>query len=108
ARTRPADGRTRMPNLDHVSVEAARRGLEELGLDAWLLYDFRAKTPIAASLVGLPEGQKRRWFVLLRPGRSPIALVQKIEVSGWDGWPHELVSYVSSDDLESSLPELLA
>ena len=96
-----------MPNLDRGFLETAGRSLEDLGFDGWLLYDFRAKNPIAANLVGLPEGQKRRFFVLLRPGRTPVALVQKIEVSGWDGWPHELVSYVSSDDLESSLAKLL-
>lgn len=88
-------------------VETAGWSLEELGLDAWLLYDFRAKNPIAATVVGLPEGQKRRWFVLLRPGKTPVALVQKIEVSGWDGWPHELVSYVSANELERSLAGLL-
>ncbi len=96
-----------MPNLDAKLVDTARRGLEAADLDAWLLYDFRAKNPIAARLVGLPEGQKRRWFVLIRPGRPPVALVQRIEVSGWDGWPHEFRSYVSSADLESALGELL-
>ena len=62
-----------MPNLDHGFLETAGRRLEELGLDGWLLYDFRAKNPIAANLLGLPEGQKRRFFVLLRPARTPVA-----------------------------------
>lgn len=96
-----------MPNLDQGFLETAGRSLEELGLDGWLLYDFRARNPIAANLLGLPEGQKRRFFVLLKPGAKPVALVQKIEVSGWDGWPHELRSYVSSDDLERALAKLL-
>lgn len=95
-------------NLSPQFVETALKGLETHGIDAWLLYDFRAKNPLAADLLGMPEGQKRRFFVMLRPGRSPLAIVQKIEVSGWDGWPYELISYLSWEELESTLREALA
>jgi len=95
-------------NLSPEFLEAATTGMTAHGIDGWLLYDFRAKNPIAADLLGLPEGQKRRYFVLLRPSAAPVALVQKIEVSGWDGWPHDLISYVSCDELEDSLRRLLA
>jgi Xaa-Pro dipeptidase len=94
-------------NLTPQFIETASRGLERHGIDGWLLYDFRARNPLAADLLGLPEGQKRRYFVLLRPGRDPVAVVQKIEVSGWDGWPHELISYVGWEDLERILSGLL-
>ncbi|MDX1578045.1 MAG: M24 family metallopeptidase [Gemmatimonadota bacterium] len=97
-----------MPKLDPSVLATADRELAEQGIDAWLLYDFRARNPIAANLVGLPEGQKRRWFVLLRPGSEPVAVVQKIEVSGWNGWPHRLLPYVSWSELESELGDLLA
>ena len=95
-------------NLSPEFLSAATTGLRAHGIDAWLLYDFRAKNPLAADLLGLPEGQKRRYFVLLRPSATPVALVQKIEVSGWDGWPHELISYVSWQELEDTLRALLA
>jgi len=94
-------------NLTPQFLETATEGLERHGIDAWLLYDFRAKNPLAADLLGLPEGQKRRYFVLVRPGRAPVAVVQKIEVSGWDGWPYELISYVGWQDLGRILPKLL-
>ena len=96
-----------MPDLDAVFLETASRELNERGIDAWLLYDFRARNPLAADLVGLPEGQKRRYFVLIEPGRTPHALVQRIEVSGWDGWPHRLTSYVGWDELEAELRRML-
>lgn len=96
-----------MPNLDPGFLSTAERELRARGIDGWLLYDFRARNPIAASLVGLPEGQKRRYFVLLRPGAEPVALVQKIEVSGWDGWPHSLLVYVGWDEMEAHLRALL-
>lgn len=94
-------------NLSPEFVETALNGLETHGIDAWLLYDFRAKNSLAADLLGMPEGQKRRYFVLLRPGRDPLAIVQKIEVSGWDGWPYELISYLSWEELETRLRESL-
>ncbi|MDX1394570.1 MAG: M24 family metallopeptidase [Gemmatimonadota bacterium] len=84
-------------------VATATRGLEEHHIDAWLLYDFRAKNTLAADLLGIPDGQKRRYFVLLRPGEPPLAIVQKIEVSGWDGWPWDLVAYLGWDELETAL-----
>jgi Xaa-Pro aminopeptidase len=94
-------------NLSPEFVETALRGLEEHEIDAWLLYDFRAKNSLAADLLGLPEGQKRRYFVLLRPGRAPLAIVQKIEVSGWDGWSHDLVSYLGWEELDEMLRDCL-
>ncbi|MDH3732127.1 MAG: M24 family metallopeptidase [Gemmatimonadota bacterium] len=90
-------------NLSPEFVETALEGLTEHEIDAWLLYDFRAKNSLAADLLGMPEGQKRRYFVLLRPGSAPLAVVQKIEVSGWAGWPYELVSYLSWKELEDTL-----
>jgi len=96
-----------MPNLDPGFVATAAREMARHGIDGWLLYDFRARNPIAAGLVGLPEGQKRRYFVLVEPGLPPVALVQKIEVSGWDGWPYELKSYVSWEEMEAQLAAML-
>ncbi|WP_423926310.1 M24 family metallopeptidase [Candidatus Palauibacter sp.] len=96
-----------MPDLDATFLETASRELKNRGIDAWLLYDFRACNALAADLVGLPEGQKRRYFVLIAPGRTPHALVQKIEASGWDGWPHRLTSYVGWDEMEAELRRML-
>ena len=96
-----------MPDLEATFLETASRELKNGGIDAWLLYDFRACNALAADLVGLPEGQKRRYFVLIAPGRTPHALVQKIEVSGWDGWPHRLTSYVGWDEMETELSRML-
>ena len=96
-----------MPNIDPAVLSRAQAQLGRLDMDGWLLYDFHGRNSISGALMGLPEGQKRRYFVLLTPDRPPVALVQKIEVSGWDGWPWELRSYVSADDLEAGLRALV-
>jgi len=96
-----------MPNLDPAFVSTASIELAKHDIDGWLLYDFRARNPITADLVGIPEGQKRRYFVLVKPGAGPVALVQKIEVSAWEGWPYELQSYVGWDEMEEKLRAML-
>ena len=96
-----------MPNLDPKFIDTATREMRSHGIDGWLLYDFRARNQIAADLIGLPEGQKRRYFVLVKPGIEPVALGQRSEIPGWDGWPYELRRYVSWKDLEDNLRALL-
>ena len=87
----------------------AREGeLQEAGIDGWLLFDLEARNRVAAELLGLPEGLSRRWFVLLRPGRQPVALVHRIELSHWEEWPHRLESYVGWEEMEDRLGRMLS
>lgn len=95
-------------SLSEGSVRAAARELREAGLDGWLLYDLEARNRVAADLVGLDEGLTRRWFLLLRPEGRPRALVHRIELASWEGWGHELESYVGWEELETGLARLLA
>ncbi len=95
-------------SLSAEFVTRADREIRERGVDAWLLYDFRARNAMAAGILGMPEGQKRRYFLLLRPGQPPLALVQKIELSGWDGWPWQLESYLGWREMEEKLRRMLA
>jgi Xaa-Pro aminopeptidase len=93
--------------LSEAFVERAREELRANDLDAWLLYDFHGRNHVAADLLGLPEGQMRRYFVLLAPDASPRALVHRIELSGWHGWPHEIESYVGWEEMEAALGHML-
>ncbi len=65
-----------------MDLTALRQGLEELGLDAWLLYDFRGQNPTAVHVLGL--GGKmltRRFFLLLPRAGEPVLLAHAIERS---------------------------
>lgn len=95
-------------SLSEDFVRAAARELRESGLDGWLLYDLEARNRVAADVVGLEEGLTRRWFLLLRPEGRPRALVHRIELASWEGWEHELESYVGWEELEAALARLLA
>jgi Xaa-Pro aminopeptidase len=94
-------------NLSDEFVTAAMRELQGTDIDAWLLYDLEARNRVAAELVGLPEGQTRRYFILLQPGKAPHALAHRIELGEWTEWKHDLDSYVSWQELEARLTDLL-
>lgn len=94
--------------LSEAFVERAASELRAAGIDGWLLYDFRGRNPMAADLLGMPEGQKRRFFVMLSPDAPPAALVHRIELSGWSDWSGPIETYVGWEEMEAKLGRLLA
>lgn len=94
-------------SLSEEFIAAAGREIARSGADGWLLYDLKARNHVAADILGLIDGLTRRYFVLLRPERPPHALVHRIELAYWDGWPHELTTYVGWEELERALGRLL-
>lgn len=89
-------------------VDAAAEQIRNAGVDGWLLYDLEARNKVAAELIGLADGQSRRWFVLLRPDGPPAALAHRIELGEWEVWPYELDGYVGWEEMEKALTELLS
>jgi len=87
--------------LDRVRVE-----LRALGLDGWLLVNFRGNNPVAGGLTGLPA-MTRRWFVYLPAEGTPVAVTHRIEQQPWEGWIGENRPYSSWRELERKLGELL-
>lgn len=94
--------------LDESFVQAAGEELRREGIDGWLLYDLEGRNQISAGLIGVPEGMSRRWFILLRPGEEPHALGHSVEFTHWAEWPHKLTEYVSWEEMETKLADLLA
>jgi len=96
-----------MKSLPNIQV-----ALQKLGLDAWLLLDFRRNNSIAHEIVEMPEHMHctRRWAVLIPAHGSIRTLVHAIEdftlahidaehiiYSGHDGWHKGLQSFVDSN-----------
>lgn len=92
-----------MPVLTPSSLPAIQAALREAGLDAWLLYDFRALNPIAQQVIGLPGPLSRRIFVLVPAVGVPVALTHNIEQGAWRDWPAhwERERYSAWVDLEA-------
>lgn len=66
-----------------------QRALVELGVDGWLLYDFRGLNPIAAGLLRFEGFTSRRTFAYVPARGVPVALSHAIEQAPWRHWPSE-------------------
>ena len=83
--------------------------LSALGLDAWLLYDFRGINPIAQNVAGLAEAHiTRRWFCLVPAHGEPRWLVHKIETSNFVGVQGTVSLYAGWEELNAAIRALLA
>ena len=83
--------------------------LRTLGLDAWLLYDFRGINPIAQRVAGLAEAHiTRRWFCLIPAQGQPRWLVHKIETSNFANVQGPVSLYAGWEELNAEIRSLLA
>jgi len=86
-----------------------QRELAALGLDAWLLYDFRGINPISQNVAGLVEAHiTRRWFCLIPAQGEPRWLVHKIETSNFVGVQGTVALYAGWEELNEAIHALLA
>jgi Xaa-Pro dipeptidase len=92
--------------LDRETVTRIQGELARLGLDAWLLYDFRGLNPVAGGLLGLPA-MTRRYFVLIPREGEPVAITHRIEQQPWTGWIGENRPYLAWRELEELVGELV-
>lgn len=88
-------------------VAKVQAALRDMGLDGWLLYDFKDRNPIGRSLLGL-EWTTRRGFALVPAEGRPRLLIHAIEHSSWRhlDWPRE--SYSSRIEMVDRLRDLLS
>jgi len=85
---------------------ALQSELAQMGVDGWLLYDFRDQNPLAHHLLGLGK-TTRRAFAYFPAQGDPILLRHAIEASAWRHWPWEARVYRGWDDLTAGLETLL-
>jgi Xaa-Pro dipeptidase len=96
-----------MSSFDLPAVQAA---IQELGLDAWLLYDFRGLNVLARRVLQWPADQfaSRRWFYLIPARGEPRKLLHRIEPHALDFVPGtQKLSYLRWQELEAGVAELL-
>ena len=92
-----------------MKITEIQTELASLGLDAWLLYDFRGINPIAQNVAGLAEAHiTRRWFCLIPVHGEPRWLVHKIETSNFVGVQGTVALYAGWEELNAAIRALLA
>lgn len=96
-----------MALLERIDLEELRAVLKSLNLDGWLLYDFQGINPVARRVTGLGGLVTRRSYVWLPATGAPVILVHRIELSAARGFPGEVRSYTTWQELERELAALV-
>ena len=92
-----------------MKITEIQRELTTLGLDAWLLYDFRGINPIAQNVTNLSgKNITRRWFCLIPAHGEPQWLVHKIETSNFVEVQGQTTLYAGWQELNEAMQGLLA
>ena len=88
--------------FDLKQVQAA---LQEQGLDAWLLYDFRGLNILAARITNtVDDHRSRRWFYLIPAQGEPKKLVHRIEPAALDALPgSDKTAYLRWQELDAGV-----
>ena len=87
-------------------VARVQSALDAMGLDGWLLYEFRGQNWISAALLGT-DWTTRRSFVLVPREGEPRTLIHAIESSSWRHWPWPRDSYAGWREMEEKVAHLL-
>ncbi len=94
------------------SLDAMQTALASLGLEGWLLYDFRGSNPVALQAMGLQTSGTRRWFLWIPARGEAQLLIHAIEQNGFrstnPALPVKTRTYVSWQDLHLALADMLA
>jgi Xaa-Pro dipeptidase len=93
--------------FDLPSVQAAIQGL---GLDGWLLYDFRGLNVLARRVLQIPPDAilTRRWFYFIPARGEPAKLVHQIEPHALDHLPGPARRYLRWQELEAGVAGLVS
>lgn len=90
-------------------LQQAQHSLNLLGIDGWLLYDFRKTNDLACYFLDIPKHalMTRRFFYWIPRQGSPIKLVHRIESGSLDHLPGEKRLFSAWEELESCLNSML-
>jgi Xaa-Pro aminopeptidase len=92
--------------FDLAAVQAAIRAL---GVDGWLLYDFRGLNVLARRVLNVPADAilSRRWFYFVPAKGEPRKLVHRIETGALDAVPGGRQVYLRWQELEAGVKALV-
>jgi Xaa-Pro aminopeptidase len=93
--------------LTKTDLAAVQQSLRDLGLDGWLLFDFRGINPVAARVLGVGGMGSRRLFVLLPSEGEAVAVAHKIELGPVQGFPGQIRPYARWQELHAELGTLV-
>src|SRR3989442_12337859 len=96
-----------MPPLEGLDFSELSEALAALGVDAWVLYDFRRVNPVAERILGPTGMGTRRLFIFLPRSGKPVAVAHRIELQPLADFPGEVRPYGSWRELHDLLRALV-
>lgn len=92
-----------------ADVEAIQQAIQELGMDGWLLADFRGNNVLARRILEIPDSFKssRRFYYFIPATGTPRKLVHRIESGALDDLPGEKEVYLRWQDWQAKLAGLV-
>ncbi len=92
--------------LAGIDRRALAEGLDMVGAEGWLLFDFHGCNPVAAQL--LPGGMAtRRTFVWIPRDGEMTAIVHRIEMQPFEGFAGRIIPFAPLDELHGALREVV-
>lgn len=90
-------------------LDSIQSALQQHELDGWLLYDFRGSNQLACTVLQVPEGaiRSRRCAYFIPAEGDPVKLVHAIEADGLDHLPGNKRVYLSWQQWEGHLEDLM-
>jgi Xaa-Pro aminopeptidase len=91
-------------------LAAVQSAIGQLGVDGWLLYDFRGLNMLARRVIDLPAEAmlSRRWFYFIPARGEPRKLQHRIEPHALDHLPGAAQSYLRWQELEAGVAALVS
>lgn len=94
-----------------ITWSQCQEAVRQVGVEGWLLFDFRGRNPIAAALAAelahLHQQPSRRWFALLPAQGEPHWLVPRMERPSFAVETGTVTDYGSRTELVDGLRKLL-
>lgn len=91
-------------------VNKAQARLKELGLDGWLLYDFRGSNDLAWEFLGFDKetvALSRRFVYWIPQKGEPIKLISQVETQPFAELPGKTLTYARWEEYVQGLKQLL-
>ena len=91
-----------------MNLTNAQNTMQQEGVDCWLVYDFQKTNPIMRQLLPMKQFISRRVFLIIPGQGEPVILGSKIDNDVLGTMPYPVEFYVSWQEMEKKLADMLA
>lgn len=88
--------------------EAAHRFMRQMGIDAWLLHDYRGSNPLLWQLLGVERSPTRRAMLIVPQEGAPVLLLHTVDQFFFRDIPFEKQIYRGWEEMRALLRSHLA